>query len=56
MGIMVQSEKGQRIFKFLEKELGLPDEVVRFELHMQVDDLITVRNLDYNVRDDFDKE
>lgn len=52
MAISIRDDKGQRILEFLKKELGLPKEVIGFELHMRVNDAITVRNLDYYIASD----
>ena len=52
--IRASSEKGQRIFKFLQKELQVPDHVRSLDVHLSPDALITV-NCEYYPKDD-DKE
>ncbi|MHC1623706.1 MAG: hypothetical protein ACXQTR_03855 [Candidatus Methanospirareceae archaeon] len=48
----IHDKKGQRILEYLKKELELPPNVIGFELHLRVDEIVTVSNLDYYPEDD----
>jgi hypothetical protein len=45
--IVLHTEKFNRILNFLREELGLPDTVIGFELHMRNDDVLRITKMDY---------
>ncbi len=52
MAISTNSMKGKRIIEFLRKELGLPENLVGFNLEMRDEEPIMVTKLEYEPEDD----
>ena len=51
--VLQKNKKADRIIAFLRKELDLPQGyIIGFDLHMHVDGLITVKNLEYQPYED----